>query len=278
MKRIRLNNGVEMPPIGLGTFRLQGRDAYETVRLALETGYRLIDTAQFYQNEVEIGRAVHDSGVAREDIFLITKVWLTSAGEEKSYCAVMDSLKRLGTDYADLLLVHQPHGDYYGTYRTLEKMLASGRTRAIGVSNFTAERFLDLRAFNNISPAVNQLEVHIFNQQRENVSISKEFGAQIMAWAPLGRGINWLLQDERLVYIAFAHDKTPAQIALRYLIQKGIVPIPKASSATHLTENISVFDFILNPEEMLLLDSLDKSETTGVAPGSLESVARLCGL
>ena len=219
MKTIKLNNGVEMPVLGYGVFQVDSTECERCVKDALDVGYRLIDTAQAYYNEEGVGNGIKKSGVKREDIFLVTKVWIANAGEERAAASIDESLKKLQTDYVDLLLVHQPFGDYYGTYRAMEKAYKAGKARAIGVSNFYPDRFIDLSHFCEIQPAINQVETHVFQQQKAAREIMKKYNTQIMAWGPFAEGKNNMFKNEVLVSIGEKYGKSSAQIALRFLTQ-----------------------------------------------------------
>lgn len=251
---VTLNNGVSMPMAGIGTFLLSPGEAEASVTSALADGYRLIDTANAYVNEKAVGRAMKKSGVDRKEIFLETKLW-PSFYEQAD--AVDQTLKRLDTDYIDLLLIHQPFGDYYGSYRAMEEAYRVGKVRAIGVSNFYPDRYLDLTHFAQIKPAVNQVETHLFQQQKIAKQYLKKYGTQIMSWGPFAEGRNDYFNTPALKEIGQAHDKTPAQVALRFLMQSDVVIIPKSVHENRMRENFDIFDFTLTPEEMARLEALD---------------------
>jgi len=274
MRYVHLSGGLQMPVLGIGTAHIEPGAIPAVLAEALEAGYRLIDTASAYGNEAAIGEAIASSGLPREELFLVTKIWIDEAGEDKAAKAIDASLARLRTDYVDLLLVHQPYSDYYGTWRAMQRAYDAGRARALGVSNFTSERLLELRHFARIPPAVNQLELHLYHQRAAECDVLKAFGVQLMAWAPLGKAINWMLSDERLAALAQELDRTPAQVALRYLVERGIVAIPRATRPEHIRENIGVFDFALTGEQMALLAGLDKDETVTSNPMSHEALAQ----
>ena len=257
MKRIILNNGVEMPLLGYGVFKVDPKECERCVSDAISVGYRMIDTAQFYANEEAVGNAVKASGLPREEFFIVTKIWITNAGEENALASFEESIRKLQMDHVDLLLVHQPYGDYYGTYRTLEKLLEQGRTRAIGVSNFRPDRFHDLACHVNIAPAVDQLETNVFSQQTQIRPLLEKTGTKVMAWAPMAQGKDNFFSHETLMKIGERYGKTPSQVGIRFLIQQGIPAIPKSTSIERMRENFDVFDFELTDEEMKTLESLN---------------------
>lgn len=260
MENIVLNNGVEMPLIGYGVFKVAPEECERCVRDALGTGYRMIDTAQFYANEEGVGKAIAESGIPREDIFLVTKVWLTNSGEERAAASIEESLRKLRTDYVDLLLVHQPYGDYYGTYRALESALASGKTRAIGLSNFYRDRYVDLVHHTDIVPAVDQLETNVFCQQTLMQSLLAENGTQIMAWGPMAQGKNNFFTHEVLTAIGEKYGKTASQTGLRFLVQQGIPVIPKSTGIARMEENLNILDFTLSDEDMIIIRGLNLND------------------
>ncbi|MBO5194043.1 MAG: aldo/keto reductase [Bacteroidales bacterium] len=260
MENIVLNNGVEMPLIGYGVFKVDPEECERCVRDALGTGYRMIDTAQFYANEEGVGKAIAESGIPREDIFLVTKVWLTNSGEERAAASIEESLRKLRTDYVDLLLVHQPYGDYYGTYRALESALASGKTRAIGLSNFYRDRYVDLVHHTDIVPAVDQLETNVFCQQTLMRSLLAENGTQIMAWGPMAQGKNNFFTHEVLTAIGEKYGKTASQTGLRFLVQQGIPVIPKSTGIARMEENLNILDFTLSDEDMSIIRGLNLND------------------
>ena len=247
METIKLSNGVEMPVLGYGVFQVSPEECERCVSDAIEVGYRLIDTAQAYFNEEGVGNAIVKSGVPRNELFITTKVWISNAGEERAARSIDESLLKLQTDYIDLLLIHQAYGDYYGTYRAMERALEQGKVRAIGVSNFQAGRFVDLTLKANVKPMVNQLETNVFSQQQDILPWLTEFGTMQMAWAPLGQGRNNLFADPVLTEIGAQYGKTPAQVALRWLTQRGIVAIPKSTHRERMEQNLDIFDFNLTP-------------------------------
>lgn len=257
MKYVTLNNGVKMPIFGYGVYQVDPQECERCVSDAIETGYRLIDTAQAYGNEEGVGNAVKKSGIKREDFFIVTKVWVSNAGYENAKKSIETSLTKLQTDYIDLLLIHQPFNDYYGTYRAMEEFYEKGLLKAIGVSNFYPDRFIDLSHFVKIKPMVNQMETHVFNQQKKLHEILKENKCQLMTWGPFAEGKNDFFNNPVLVSIGSKYGKTSAQTALKYLIQKNIVVIPKSIRKERMLENINIFDFTLSNEDMAAIEQLD---------------------
>lgn len=257
MDYVTLNNGVRMPKLGYGVYQVTPEECERCVSDALSVGYRSIDTAQAYFNEEGVGRAVKKSGIARGELFLTTKVWISNAGERRAEASIDASLKKLGTDYIDLLLIHQPFGDYYGTYRAMEDAVRAGKARAIGVSNFYPDRLIDLYNFCSVKPAVNQVETHVFFQQKKAHEVMKKLGVQHESWGPFAEGKNGLFTDPVLKEIAGAKGKSVAQVALRYLIQSGVVVIPKSVKKERMAENLAVFDFELSAADMAAVSALD---------------------
>lgn len=257
MENIVLNNGVKMPILGYGVYQVDPQECERCVSDAVEAGYRLIDTAQAYCNEEGVGRAVKKSGIKRDEFFIVTKVWISNAGYENAKKSIETSLSKLQTDYIDLLLIHQPFNDYYGTYRAMEEYYEKGLLKAIGVSNFYPDRFIDLSHFVKIKPMVNQMETHVFNQQKKLHEILKENKCQLMSWGPFAEGKNDFFNNTVLKSIGSKYGKTSAQTALRYLIQKNIVVIPKSTHKERMIENINVFDFTLSNEDMAAIEQLD---------------------
>jgi len=249
VQTITLNNGVRVPLVGFGVYQIEQKDCERCVREALEVGYRLIDTAQAYYNEAQVGDAIKASGIDRQKLFLTTKVWISNAGEDKATKSIEESLRKLKTDYIDLVLIHQPFGDYYGTYRALQKMLQSGKIRAIGLSNFYDARFVDLAENMDIKPAVLQLETHVYCQQQKMRELIEPYGTELMAWAPLVEGKNNFFNDPTLIQIAASHGKSVAQVALKYLTDENIIVIPKSTHRQRMQENITISDFSLTQEE-----------------------------
>ncbi|MFE4500971.1 aldo/keto reductase [Rhodococcus sp. NPDC056743] len=257
MTTVQLNNGIEMPALGCGVFQIPDKQTQRIVEDAIEIGYRLFDTAATYENEREVGRALAASGIPRHEFFVTTKLWVQDQGEEPAKRAFGRSLDRLGLDYLDLYLVHKPFGDYYGSWRALEKLNESGVTRAIGVSNFHPDRLIDLIMHSTIVPAVNQLETHVFCQQRQYQELMLSRGVQLEAWGPLAEGRNGFFDNGILRAIGAAHDKSSAQVALRWLLQRGIAVIPKSAREERMRENFTVNDFTLTDHEMAQIATLD---------------------
>ena len=260
MNYVTLNNGVKMPQLGYGVYQTPPEETEKCVLEAIKNGYRSIDTAQAYNNEEGVGNAITKCGLPREELFITTKIWITNAGYEKAKKSIDESLKKLKTDYVDLLLIHQPFGDYYGTYRAMEEAYSQGKARAIGVSNFYPDRFIDIAHFANIKPAVNQIETHVFQQQKVAKKYLEKHGTQIMSWGPFAEGKNDYFNNPTLKEIGKAHKKTTAQIALRFLLQSNVVLIPKSTHENRMKENIDIFDFELSATEMEQLRTLDKAQ------------------
>ncbi|KSU82043.1 Aldo/keto reductase [Fictibacillus enclensis] len=262
MKKVILNNGVEMPVLGFGVYQIQDQKKCEqAVYDAIMTGYRLIDTAASYLNEEAVGRAIKRSGVSREELFITTKLWVQDTGYEKTKKAFEKSLERLQLDYLDLYLIHQPFGDVYGSWRAMEELYSEGRIRAIGVSNFYPDRLTDFIIHNEVVPAVNQVETHVFNQQIESAEWMKENNVQIESWGPFAEGKNNMFQNETLVSIAEKHNKSVAQVVLRWLTQRAVVAIPKSVHKERIVENFNIFDFELNQEDMESIAALNSKES-----------------
>lgn len=259
MEYLTLNNGVQMPLIGFGTFMLGGEACKNAVTVAIENGYRMIDTAEAYGNEKEVGEGIKQSDIDRKELFLVTKVNFKSY--ENAEQTVMQSLSNLQTDYIDLLLLHWPFANYYGAWRTLEKLYAEGKIRAIGVSNFEPDQLLDLIAYNKIIPAINQIETNLYCQRSTERSWMDKKQVSHMAYAPLGQGNrNEMFQEPMVLSLAKKYRKTPAQVLLRFLTQKGIIVIPRSTKPEHIKENFDLFDFELSTDEMSQLSALDKKE------------------
>jgi 2,5-diketo-D-gluconate reductase A len=258
MQKIKLNNGIEMPILGFGVYQITDADECERcVYDAIQAGYRLIDTAASYGNEESVGFAIKRSGIARKELFITTKLWIADAGYENTKKAFERSLKRLQLDYVDLYLIHQPYGDVYGSWRAMEELYSEGKIKAIGVSNFQLDRVMDLMLHNKIPPAVNQIETHPLNQQTETQQFLKENNIRIEAWAPFAEGRQNLFQNELLQSIAKKHNKSVAQVILRWLTQRGIVVIPKSTHKERIIENFNIFDFELTTVEMEKIATLD---------------------
>lgn len=276
MEYVTLSNGLKMPLLGFGVYQVPDlAECERVVSDAIQTGYRLIDTAQAYGNEKAVGRAIQKSDIPREDFFITSKIWISNFGYEKAKASIEKSLARLQTDYIDLMLLHRPLNDYYGAYRALEEYYKAGKIKAIGVSNFSPDRLADLAIFNDITPMVNQVETHVFNQQIEAQKTMAEYGVQIESWGPFAEGKNNLFTNETLVRIGKQYNKTAAQVALRYLIQQGIVAIPKTVHKERMTQNLDIFDFSLSDEDMADILQLDKGESQFLSHVDPETVKRL---
>lgn len=261
MEYVTLYNGVKMPKLGYGVYQTPPEDTERCVLEAIQVGYRSIDTAQAYANEEGVGNALAKCGLPREEFFITTKVWISNAGYEKAKASIMESLKKLKTDYIDLLLIHQPFGDYYGTYRAMEEAYKAGKVRAIGVSNFYPDRFLDIYHFAEVKPAVNQVETHVFQQQTAAKEYMKKNGTQIMSWGPFAEGKNDYFNNPVLKLIGEKYGKSAAQVALRFLMQSDVVLIPKSTHKNRMEENFNIFDFSLTAEEMKQIEALDTGES-----------------
>lgn len=261
MEYVTLNNGLKMPMLGYGVYQVTPEECERCVLDAIDVGYRLIDTAQAYANEEGVGNAIVKCGVPREELFITTKVWVSNAGYVKAKASIDESLRKLQTDYIDLLLIHQPFGDYYGTYLAMEEAYKEGKLRAIGVSNFYPDRFVDIAHFAEIKPAVNQVETHVFQQQKQAKEYMKKYGTQIESWGPFAEGKNDLFTNPTLAEIGGKYGKTVAQTALRFLIQSGVVVIPKSTHKERMEENLNVFDFALIGQEMAQIEALDGGES-----------------
>ncbi|WP_296945148.1 aldo/keto reductase [uncultured Dysgonomonas sp.] len=257
MKTVKLNNGVEMPVLGFGVYQVKPEETERVVTEALQVGYRSIDTAAAYYNEEAVGRAINRSGIHREDLFITTKLWISDAGYESAKAAFSESLEKLGLDYLDLYLIHQPYNDVHGAWRAMEELYKEGKVRAIGVSNFQPDRLMDLIIHNEVVPAVNQVETHVFNQQADNQKFMKENGVQIESWGPFAEGLNNMFSNEILTSIAEKYNRSVAQIVLRWLIQRDVVVIPKSVRKDRMIENFDVFGFDLSNEDMEQIKTLD---------------------
>ncbi|MDE6084409.1 MAG: aldo/keto reductase [Muribaculaceae bacterium] len=261
MEYVTLRNGVKMPMVGYGVYQVDPAECERCVSDALKVGYRMIDTAQAYHNEEGVGAAIAKSGIPREEIFIVTKVWISNYGYEKAKASIDESLRKLGTDYIDLMLLHQPFCDRYGAYRALEEAYKEGKVRAIGVSNFYPDHFIDLASNVEIPPMVNQVETHVFDQQIESQKIMQEYGCQIMSWGPLAEGRNNFFTNPKLEAIGQKYGKSVAQVALRWLTQRGVIIIPKSVHVERMEQNLNIFDFTLSEEDMAEIAKLDTGKS-----------------
>ena len=262
MEYIKLSNGVDMPVLGYGVFLVSPDECERCVTDALNVGYRLIDTAQAYYNEEGVGNAWRKSGIKREELFLTTKVWISNAGEEKAAQSIDESLRKLQTEYIDLLLIHQAYNDVFGTWRAMEKAYRAGKVRAIGVSNFQAGRFFDFAHYVDVKPMVNQLQCNVMIQQTGIEPVLAEFGTRTMAWGPLGgQGVDGIVMNDALAAIGAKYGKSAAQVALRWLTQRGIVAIPKSSHKERMAQNFDIFDFSLSADEMTQISTMNQHDT-----------------
>lgn len=258
---ITLNNGVKMPAVGFGVFQIENGGTKQAVLDAIDAGYRLIDTAQAYGNEAEVGEAIKESPVAREDLFVTTKVWVSSTGYDATMKAFQDSLAKLQLDYLDMYLIHQPYGDVYGSWRAMEDQQKAGKVRAIGISNFNADRFVDLDIHNEVTPQLNQIEINPWNQQKDEMDWLKKEGIQPEAWAPFAEGKHNLFTNETLAKIAQVYSKSVGQVVLRWLYRRGVVSLAKSVHKNRMEENINIFDFDLSDAEMNQMAALDMRES-----------------
>lgn len=262
METIKLSNGVEMPLLGYGVFLVSPQECERCVTDALSAGYRLIDTAQAYQSEEGVGAAITKSGIRRDELFLTTKVWISNAGEEKAAQSIDESLRKLQTDYIDLLLIHQAYGDVFGSWRAMEKAYKAGKVRAIGVSNFQSARFFDFAHYVDVKPMINQLQCNALIQQHGIEPLLNEFDTRMMAWGPLGgQGVDGVVKSETLAEIGNRYGKSTAQVALRWLTQRGIVAIPKSAHKERMEQNFNIFDFTLTHEEMEQIATMNQHDT-----------------
>lgn len=261
MEYITLRNGVKMPRLGYGVYQVSKEECERCVFDALSVGYRSIDTAQSYFNEAEVGNAISKSGIKREEIFLTSKVWIEHYGYEECKKSILCSMKKLQTDYIDLMLLHQPFNDYHGAWKALEELYGEGKLRAIGISNFYPDRAVDLASFSNIAPMVNQIEIHPLNQQSEAKKWNEKYGITLEAWAPFGEGREGMFENESLIKIGEKYNKTAAQVMLRWHIQRGIIVIPKSTHKERMEENINVFDFELSDDDMKKIAALDMNKS-----------------
>ncbi|MGM9698255.1 MAG: aldo/keto reductase [Prevotella sp.] len=277
MEYVKLNNGVVMPQMGYGVYQIAPDMCERHVAEALSVGYRMIDTAQAYHNEEGVGRAVADSGIGRDEIFLVSKVWISNYGYDKAKASIEESLRRLRTDYIDLMLLHQPFCDRYGAYRALQDAYREGKVRAIGVSNFYPDHFIDLAENMDIVPAVNQVETHVFCQQQEAQAVMQGYGTQTMSWGPFAEGRNNLFGNPILKEVAGRYGKSIAQVALRWLLQRGVVIIPKTTHIERMKENLDIFDFTISDEDMALITTLDTGKSLFFDHHSAEAAKMFMG-
>ena len=261
MDYITLSNGVKMPQLGYGVYQVSPEEAERCVSDALSVGYRMVDTAQAYANEEGVGNAVKKSGISRDEVFIVSKIWISNYGYEKAKASIDESLRKLQTEYIDLMLLHQPFCDRYGAYRALEEAYRAGKLRSIGVSNFYPDHFIDLASNVEVRPMVNQVETHVFNQQKQPQKYMEELGCQIMSWGPLAEGRNGFFTNEVLAEIGKAHGKSVAQTALRFLLQRNVIIIPKSTHKERMAENFNIFDFKLSPDEMARIEALDTKQS-----------------
>ncbi len=278
MENVTLNNGIEMPILGFGVYQVPPDETEQAVSNALEAGYRSLDTAAAYQNEEAVGRAVRSSGIPRDELFITTKLWIQSNGDRDTLQAFENSLQNLGMDYVDLYLIHQPFGDVYGEWRVMEQLNADGRARAIGVSNFSSDRLVDLIVHNEVVPAVNQIETNPFYQRAVEGQLMSDHGVRHESWAPFAEGKNGLFSNPSLTEIGNGHGKSIAQVVLRWLIQRGVVVIPKSVRPDRMAENFQVFDFELSPQEMSAIADLDTGTTQFFDHRDPQMVLRLSGV
>lgn len=274
---VTLNNGVQMPLVGFGVFQVPAEQTEQVVADALSAGYRHLDTAAAYGNEAGVGRAIEASGIPREELFVTTKLWVHDGGEDGTKRAFEASLQRLGLDYLDLYLIHQPFGDYYSSWRAMEDLHRQGAVKAIGVSNFYPDRLVDLIENNEVTPAVNQIETHPYFQRADYQELMRERGVQIESWGPLAEGRNNIFSDPTLSTIGEAHGKSVAQVALRWLVQRGVVIIPKSVRPERMVENLDIFDFQLTDEEMARIATLDTGASIAFDHRDPEWVTRIGG-
>lgn len=278
MEFVTLNNGVKMPILGYGVYQVKNDECERCVRDAIDVGYRSIDTAQSYGNEEAVGRGIKNSGVKRDDIFLTTKVWVSNGGYENAKKSIEESLRKLDTDYIDLLLIHQPFNDYYGTYRAMEEAYKVGYLRAIGVSNFYPDRLVDLCRFVEVTPAVNQVETHVFQQQKKAHEYMEKYGVQHESWGPFAEGRKNFFSNPTLTEIGAKYGKSAAQTALRFLIQSNVVVIPKSTHKERMEQNFSVFDFTLDDADMDAIRGLDEGESLFFSHYDPATVEMITGL
>ena len=279
MEFVTLNNGVKMPKVGFGVYQIKDHKQCKQALLdAIDAGYRLIDTAQSYGNEEAVGKAIQETSVPRNELFITTKVWVANYGYEKTKASVEESLKKMQLDYIDLVLLHQPFNDYYGAYKALEDLYKEGKIKAIGVSNFYPDRLVDLVLYSEVKPAVNQVEVNVFHQQIEAQTYNEKYGVQMEAWAPFAEGRNNMFTNPELKAIGDRYGKTVAQVILRWLVQRGIVPLAKSVKKERMQENINIFDFELNYEDMEIIESMNRNKSCFFDHYNAATVEMIAGL
>ena len=279
MEFVTLNNGVKMPKVGFGVYRIKDhKQCKQAVLDAIDAGYRLIDNAQSYGNEEAVGKAIQETSVPRNELFITTKVWVTNYGYEKTKASVEESLKKMQLDYIDLVLLHQPFNDYYGAYKALEDLYKEGKIKAIGVSNFYPDRLVDLAIFSDVKPAVNQVEVNVFHQQTTAQTYNKKYEVQMEAWAPFAEGRNNMFTNPELKAIGDKYGKSIAQVILRWLVQRGIVPLAKSVKKERMQENINIFAFELSDEDMAVIAKMDKKERSFFDHYDASTVEMIAGL
>ena len=279
MEFVTLNNGVKMPKVGFGVYQIKDHKQCKQALLdAIDAGYRLIDTAQSYGNEEAVGKAIQETSVPRNELFITTKVWVANYGYEKTKASVEESLKKMQLDYIDLVLLHQPFNDYYGAYKALEDLYKEGKIKAIGVSNFYPDRLVDLAIFSDVKPAVNQVEVNVFHQQTTAQTYNKKYEVQMEAWAPFAEGRNNMFTNPELKAIGDKYGKSIAQVILRWLVQRGIVPLAKSVKKERMQENINIFDFELNYEDMEIIESMNRNKSCFFDHYNAATVEMIAGL
>lgn len=279
MEFVTLNNGLKMPKVGFGVYQIKNQEQCKQAVLdAIDAGYRLIDTAQSYGNEEAVGKAIQETQVPRSELFITTKVWISNYGYEKAKASVEESLKKMQLDYIDLVLLHQPFNDYYGAYKALEDLYKEGKIKAIGVSNFYPDRLVDLAIFSDVKPAVNQVEVNVFHQQTTAQTYNKKYEVQMEAWAPFAEGRNNMFTNPELKAIGDKYGKSIAQVILRWLVQRGIVPLAKSVKKERMQENINIFDFELSDEDMAVIAKMDKKESSFFDHYDASTVEMIAGL
>lgn len=279
MEFVTLNNGIKMPKVGFGVYQIKDQEQCKQAVLdAIDAGYRLIDTAQSYGNEEAVGKAIKETSIPRNELFITTKVWVSNYGYEKAKASIEESLKKMQLDYIDLALLHQPFNDYYGAYKALEDLYKDGKIKAIGVSNFYPDRLVDLAIFSDIKPAVNQVEVNVFHQQITAQTYNEKYNVQMEAWAPFAEGRNDMFTNPELKAIGDKYGKSIAQVILRWLVQRGIVPLAKSVKKERMQENIDIFDFELSDEDMAVITKMDKKESSFFDHYDAATVEMIAGL